>query len=338
MTNHGNTANTSFVLFIAVAGAAMAIGFLAARVSTPKAAPAAVRPPAPVLPAPEAPKSVEPAPADDALRKLEARMATVEGENRTLIERNRDLLAEMRELKDQLARKSKAAARLADSSTAAAPTGSLARAMQRHIYALDPVKGLTADAAKDIGLTEDQCSVVNQTFRKAAEKVKALELANADVKYASDDQIIIKVNAFPKEGEEVKAALMSELQNALPSDTYKSLNEQIGDQMDAPFSGFGEMSRDFTIKTEASALDGRKQYRITDASTSSGSGTSAAQNSTMAITFGSGSTAVSSSSGGFTMSTMTGDGGNKHMSRMRQLYTSQIPPEYAHFLPGEGKP
>lgn len=194
--------------------------------------------------------------------------------------------------------------------------------MPRSLRALDASGGVSTDFIKAAELTEAAQADLNAVLRKHREKLQQLELEHAQIKYASDTELVITVTPFAAEGGKVEQALLADLSNLIKPEYQTQLaQELLGTPLSSPCN-FGKMTRDINIRTSTNA-DGKRSYTIKD-SGGNGGGGAAIDMSNLTIAIGGTSSSVS------TKFTTTNDG-----TYSKTIQTGVLPEEYRHFMPPE---
>ncbi|MGQ9663026.1 MAG: hypothetical protein ACUVWX_11925 [Kiritimatiellia bacterium] len=260
------------------------------------------------------------------LEKLRAQIATLDEENRVLNERNRELDLEIRRLEQQLARRETERVPVVSHTPASETNVPIRRRVWRQ--PLDLTRGMSKETATELGLSDEQLSAVNTVLQRTSDKLRTLERANAEVKYVSDDLVVIKVKSFPEDGAATKQALLDELRTVLPEEQYRRLEESLATGPATFLPDFGQNSREITIRTTQTE-DGKKRYQITEIA---GTDTTGPGLVAPAVSMGFG-TASGADSSGITIQAEGAESGTGTRSmRMKTMFTSEIPSEYRHFL------
>lgn len=191
---------------------------------------------------------------------------------------------------------------------------------------------VSANFAKEAGLSVAGQREVNAVLHKYRDALLQLELERAQIKYASDTELSIAIPAFAEEGGKVEQALLAELGGILESEYRDGLAQALnGDPGAAPFN-FGKTARDINIRTLTNA-DGSHSYTIKDSGGAAGGGAGLdISNITIAMSGASSETKTS----GFGFSSLatrsTGPGGGAYV---KTIQATELPAEYRHFVPAE---
>jgi hypothetical protein len=199
---------------------------------------------------------------------------------------------------------------------------------------VDASGAISKQFAEEHKLTPDQQSRANEVLKRAQQQVRALELDNAVIKYASDNEVIVTVKNFSEAGQQVRKAMQEDLKANLPPEAFDSLVAGLnagGVLQRSAVYNFGDATRDINIKINK-AEDGTPSYTVRDTGSVGGSPASPpATFMSFGSLSGSGASATSSSIGlgSFQMTTSSGDGKGTYS---RSLQTKDLPEEYRHFL------